>query len=341
MAAHREPAATERPVRIGIAGVGHHTRGLLVPCLTVMDGVELTALATGRAETARAAEAKYKVPCYVGWEQLVADPNVDAVIASVSTSVSPELACAALEHGKHVYVETQGLITPELGRRFRRLEQETGKVVQFGYKRAYAPIYVKMKSILDEWRTRDPGQRLWLLRYYYGEHLMIHILVHLAGFVKAVQGVGSDRGQAFLHEFENGDVASLAFTHPLNMIANTERIEVSSPTGVLAAHNFYELRFLGDLSETYGYAIRFDGAAETVWHPAFSVPYFSMSSQYLHGTQPALEAWVEYIRRGGRPRSNVDTAEHTMYVKSAARESLATGRRIVLQEYIAAHQPAH
>ena len=136
-----------------------------------------------------------------------------------------------------------------------------------------------------------------------------------------MQGVGSERGRAFLYEFESGDVGSVAFTHPLNMWANTERIEVSSPTGVLAAHNFYELRFLGDLTETYGYAVRFDNASETVWNPTFSIPYFSMSSQYLHGTQPALEAFVGYIRRGGRPRANVDTVEHTMYVKSAGREA--------------------
>jgi hypothetical protein len=339
MAAGKDPGREDTPVRIGIAGVGHHTRGLLIPCLTVMDGVELTALATGRAETARAVEKKYKVRCHVGWESLVKDPNVDAVISSISTPVSPEVGCAALENGKHCFVETQGIITPALGERFRRLEKQTGLVVQFGYMRAYAPIYVKMKSVLEEWKTRDPGPRLWLVRYYYGDHLTIHILVHLAGRVKTVQGVGSERGRAFLYEFESGDVASVAFTHPLDMWANTERFEVSSPTGVLAANNFYELRFLGDLTETYGYAVRFDNATETVWNPTFSIPYFSMSSQYLHGTQPALEAFAGYIQRGGRPRANVDTVEHTMYVKSAGREALAKGQRIVMQDYIAAHRP--
>jgi predicted dehydrogenase len=305
-----------------------------------MDDIELTALATGRAETARAVERKYKVPCHVGWQGLVADTNVDAVIASVSTPVSPEVGCAALENGKHCFVETQGIITPELGQRFRRLEKETGLVVQFGYMRAYAPIYIKMKSVLEEWRKRDPGPRLWLMRYYYGDHLAIHILVHLAGPIKTVQGVGTERGRVLLYEFANGDVGSIAFTHPLDLWANTERIEVSSPTGVLAAHNFYELRYLGDLTETYGYSVRFDSASETVWNPAFSIPYFSLSSQYLHGTQPALEAFVDYIRGGGRPRANVDTVEHTMYVKSAGLESLATGKRIVIEQYIAAHRPA-
>ena len=267
MTAGKDPGREDTPVRIGIAGVGHHTRGLLIPCLTVMDGVELTALATGRAETARAVEKKYKVRCHVGWESLVKDPNVDAVIASISTPVSPEVGCAALENGKHCFVETQGLTTPELGQRFRRLEQETGLVVQFGYMRAYAPIYVKMKSILDEWRKSEPGSRLWLVRYYYGDHLTIHILVHLAGHIKAIQGMGAERGRAFLYEFENGDVGSVAFTHPVNLWANTERIEVSTPTGILAAHNFYELRFMGDLTETYGYATRFDSGSETVWNP--------------------------------------------------------------------------
>jgi hypothetical protein len=159
------------------------------------------------------------------------------------------------------------------------------------------------------------------------------------GFVKSVQGIGGERGEVYLYEFDNGDVASVAFTKFVTMMANMERLEVSSPTGAMAANNFYELRFLGDLSETYGYESRFDSLSETVWNPSFSAPYFSMSSQYLHGTQPELEAFLSYIRHGGRPSANVDTVEHTMYVKRAAREALATGEQIMMEDYIEAHRP--
>ena len=339
MAFHGGFTSEETPVRIGIVGIGFQARGIFMPCLSVMTGVELAALASRREETARAAEKKFKVPCYVGWPKLVADPNVDAVFVATPSPMLEEIACAALENGKHVFVETQGIMTPEGGRRLRQLEQETGKVIQFGYSRVYAPIYVKMKGILEEWRKRDPGPRLWLLRYYYGEHLMIHLLVYMNGFVKAVQGVGGERGQAFLYEFDSGDVASVVFTKHITLLANMERLEVSSPTAALAANNFYELRFLGELSETYSYEGRFDSVNETVWNPSFTAPYFSGSSQYLHGTQPELEAFIDHIRRGGRPRANVDTVEHTMYVKRAARDALATGRRIVIEDYITAHQP--
>lgn len=325
----------EKPIRIGIAGVGYHTRGLFIPCLMVMDGVELTALASSRQETASAAQAKYRVPCYVGYEKLVADENVDAILVSTSSQLLETVACAALENGKHVFVETMGIMTPAGGKRLRELEQKTGKVIQFGYCREYAPIYVKMKSILEEWRQREPGSRLWHAKYYFGYHHTIHILAYMNGPVKSIQGIGGDRGEAYLLEFENGDIASMAVTHTATIVAPMELLEVSSPSALMSAYNYWELRFMGNLTDVYGYEARFDSVSQTVWHPSFTAPYYELSSQYLHGTQPELEGFVHNIRYGGRPVNNVDTAEHAMYVKAASREALRTGERILIQDYIA------
>jgi len=75
-----------------------------------------------------------------------------------------------------------------------------------------------------------------------------------------------------------------------------------------------------------------------VWRPSFTAPYYGLSSQYLHGTQPELEAFVHHIRHGGRSHVNVDTVEHTMYVKRAAREALRRGERVLLADYTAAHK---
>lgn len=317
-----------RPVRLGIVGTGFQTRGLFLPCLATMQGVQLVGMSASRAESAQAAEAQFGVPTTVGWEELVARDDIEALLIATPSGMLEEVTIAALERGKHVFVETQGLLTPRGADRVRSLERETGLTVQFGYMRSYAPIYVKFKAILDDWRAREPGERMWLIRYAYGEHLMIHLLVFLGGRIAAVQARGGDRGRIFLCEFESGDIASVSFTSSVTMLANIERVEVSSPTGMLAANNFYELRFLGDLAESYGYELRFDSLHETVWNPSFSVPYFQMSSQYLHGTQPELEAFVHHVRHGGRAASNTDTVEHTMYVKSAALAALATGERI-------------
>jgi len=304
-----------------------------MPCLAMMEGVQLVAMSASRAESARAAEQQFGIPTTVGWEEIVADDSTEALLIATPSGMLEEVTIAALEAGKHVFVETQGLLTPQGADRVRALERETGLIVQFGYMRSYAPIYLKLKAILDDWRDREPGERMWLVRYGYGEHLMIHLLVFLAGKIEAIQARGGDRGRVFLCEFENGDIASLSFTGSVTLLANIERVEVSSPTGMLSATNFYELRFLGDLAESYGYELRFDSLHETVWNPSFSVPYFQMSSQYLHGTQPELEAFVHHVRAGGRANSNTDTVEHTMYVKSAALASLATGERIEIAPY--------
>jgi predicted dehydrogenase len=140
MAFHGGFTSEETPIRVGIVGVGFQTRGIFAPCLSVMTGIELVALSSARAETAAASEKKFKVPCYVGWEKLVEDPNVEAVLVATPSPMLVDVAAAALENDKHVFIETMGIMTPDGGARLRELEQATGKIIQFGYSRVYAPI---------------------------------------------------------------------------------------------------------------------------------------------------------------------------------------------------------
>ncbi|OZM79201.1 Gfo/Idh/MocA family oxidoreductase, partial [Pseudonocardia sp. MH-G8] len=75
-----------RRIGVGIVGLsasGGWAAGGHVPALSAVDGIELRALATGSAASARAASEVYGVPGYASVEQLARDRGVDLVVVAV------------------------------------------------------------------------------------------------------------------------------------------------------------------------------------------------------------------------------------------------------------------
>lgn len=95
-------------LRIGIVGLGANTRLRHVPGLRACEGVELVAVSNRRAESTRAAADEYGIPkTYSRWEDLVADPQIDAVMIGTWPYLHAPIAIAALQAGKHVLTEAR------------------------------------------------------------------------------------------------------------------------------------------------------------------------------------------------------------------------------------------
>lgn len=98
-----------RKIRVGIIGA-NPARGWAhdahIPALQALPDYEITALSTSRADSARAAAAKYGVAHAFDHHQgLVTCPEVDLVAVTVKVPYHHELVSAALDAGKHVYCE--------------------------------------------------------------------------------------------------------------------------------------------------------------------------------------------------------------------------------------------
>ena len=83
-----------------------------------------------RAEAAAAQRFGFK-RAVGSWQELVADPAVDAVSVTTPNALHAEIAIAALKAGKHVYCEKR-----QLGRRPRRARRGDGRGRQPRAKRA-------------------------------------------------------------------------------------------------------------------------------------------------------------------------------------------------------------
>lgn len=319
----------QETIGVGLIGAGRHSQYMLIPCLDLVSGAELVALSTSRPETMEPLAGKYRVKGYIGADAILADPDVDAVIVATPSPMLEDVIAASLAAGKHVFSETMGIMTPEGADRIRGLAQSSGKVVQIGYQRPYAPVFQKTKQLMPAWRSRETVPFLWETRYYRLTHHHLNLMLFLNGPVKAVSGFGGDTHTVWVLEFANGDTGCLTSGHLHTPWPMYEHLTVSSPGGVLTALDCIELRFTGALPETYPYEMWFDTASETVWRPNLTMPNaIGTSTFYLTGYVPGLEDWIRCIREGAEPVCGLDLAEATMWLKRAAEEATRTGRRV-------------
>jgi predicted dehydrogenase len=95
-------------VRVGIVGAGGIVRTRHVPGFQALDGVSLDAVVNRtEASSLRAAQEFGIARVHHTWRDLVADPELDAVLVGTWPYLHAPITVAALEAGKHVLVQAR------------------------------------------------------------------------------------------------------------------------------------------------------------------------------------------------------------------------------------------
>jgi predicted dehydrogenase len=103
-----EVTMASQPLRIGLIGAGANTRARHIPGLRALEQVEIVAVSNRRPESTRAVAREYAIPrTYERWEDVVADPQIDAVVIGTWPYLHCPITLAALEAGKHVLTEAR------------------------------------------------------------------------------------------------------------------------------------------------------------------------------------------------------------------------------------------
>ena len=94
------------PLRLGVVGPGDVAERDYLPELGRLAGrAEVVAFASRDGERARAAAARWGGTAHAGYEELLGDPAVDAILNLTPIGLHAEVTLAALAAGKHVYSE--------------------------------------------------------------------------------------------------------------------------------------------------------------------------------------------------------------------------------------------
>src|SRR5438874_2994917 len=96
------------PLRIGLVGAGANTRSRHIPGLRAIANVEIVAVCNRRPESTAAAAREFGIPrTFDRWEDLVAHPEIDAVVIGTWPYLHCPITLAALAAGKHVLTEAR------------------------------------------------------------------------------------------------------------------------------------------------------------------------------------------------------------------------------------------
>lgn len=111
---------SHRPLRVGIVGAGANTRARHVPGLRACPGVQIAAVCNRRPDSTAAAAREFGIPrTFDHWEDLVADPDLDAVVIGTWPYLHCPITLAALSAGKHVLTEARMARTTAEARQMR------------------------------------------------------------------------------------------------------------------------------------------------------------------------------------------------------------------------------
>ncbi|SDQ21721.1 Gfo/Idh/MocA family oxidoreductase [Quadrisphaera sp. DSM 44207] len=160
--------AGEQPVRVALVGSGRmgsfHGRTLS----SRLPGVRLAAVADPAPGAAqRLADALGAARASTDPAEVLADPDVDAVVVAAPARFHADLVVAAAGAGKHVFCEKPMAMHLADARRAIDAAREAGVVLQVGFNRRFAPDWSAARALLDDGRlgavrllrslTRDPG----------------------------------------------------------------------------------------------------------------------------------------------------------------------------------------
>jgi myo-inositol 2-dehydrogenase/D-chiro-inositol 1-dehydrogenase len=139
-------------VRIGVIGTGAIGRDHARRINQVLAGGRIVALSDVNRDSAEAVKADVapEAEVFATGEELIASPNVDAVLVTSWGATHEQYVLAAIAAGKPCFCEKPLATTAEGAKRIVDAEAATGKrLVQVGFMRRYDAGYVALKEAVD------------------------------------------------------------------------------------------------------------------------------------------------------------------------------------------------
>ena len=137
-------------VRIGLIGAGGMGRAHLARIANDLSGGEIVAVADINHEAAVSAAEPYGAKAYDSSDELIDDPNVDAVLIATFGKVHAPDVIKAIEAGKYVLCEKPLATTAKDCIAIMDAEQKAGKkLVTVGFMRRFDAGYQEMRAVLE------------------------------------------------------------------------------------------------------------------------------------------------------------------------------------------------
>lgn len=261
-----------KKLKWGLIGCGDIARKRVAPALRDLENCQL--LAVNRADAAKAAAFANEFGAatwYEHWQELVQDPEVEAVYIATPVYLHAEQTIAAARAGKHVLCEKPMALNLDECDRMLQACDEHNVRLSVAYYRHFYPVLRRIKQMLqngtigkvalvhinalDTFDRRSGEARHWLLQKELagGGPMMdvgchrIEVLLNLLGPVQQVTALTAnnvfkdrsveDTAVAAL-QFEQGGTGVLSVTH--GSLVNRDTLDIYGEKGHLSVANLNE-----------------------------------------------------------------------------------------------------
>lgn len=253
----------------GFIGCGEVTEKKSGPAFNEVEGSEVIAVMSRSEKKARSyAERHHISKWYTDAQELIDDPDVNAIYIATPPSSHATFAIMAMRAGKPVYVEKPLAASYDDCARINRISEQTGVPCFVAYYRRYLPYFRKVKEIIRQGGIGDimnvqirfscpprdldyssGGSLPWRLQpdiagggYFYdlAPH-QLDLLQDLFGVITEAEGMCTNRAGLYSAEdsvsacfrFESGLPGSGSWCFVGHKSAKEDRIEVIGDKGML------------------------------------------------------------------------------------------------------------
>ncbi len=244
-------------VQVGMLGAGNFATGVMLPALAKLHNVQLVGIASKGGASAQAAAERFKFQFASSQnEDVLNHADVNAVVIMTRHHQHAAQVQAALQAGKHVFVEKPLALTrDELAAVYATWQQQP-QVLMVGYNRRFAPqVQALMKRLPDDvprqvsirvnaghipadnWQNTPEGGGRLLGEVCHFLDLAMFLAGSLPVSLWAQQGSGQDNYIVSM-QFANGGMAQVFYTSDGDSSFSKERIEVYAGGCVGVIDNF-------------------------------------------------------------------------------------------------------
>ena len=187
------PSPDHAPISVGVAGLGYWGPNL-ARNFAAIAGCELRYVCDGDPATRERAARQFPgARAAESLDELLADPDLDAVVLATPVPTHADLAVAVLEAGKHCFVEKPLALTEADAERAVDAARRTGRTLMVGHLLEYHPGVRMLKELTGAGELGDEifyiyGNRLNLGKLRADENALwslgahdVSVLLYLAG----------------------------------------------------------------------------------------------------------------------------------------------------------------
>jgi predicted dehydrogenase len=331
---------TGAPVRVGALGMGWWS-DVLADAVKRSDKLEIVACFTRSPEKRSAFAAKYGCRPAASYEELLADPSIEAIINTTPNNVHLETTEAAARARKHVFLDKPIANTVREGQAIADACRQAGVVLALGYQRRRESHFRWIKAEIDAGRfgrlvqaecniSRDRLGRFDLSSWRYTAAgmpggVMLQIGIHYVDVLEFLMGpvrsVSAQVAQLVLPG-DNPDVANMILRHENNALSNLTASYAS-------ASEFYMMNVYG--KEASAYYDLFSGLKHLRRGETQAQPVATVGNDTI---REELEEFAACVRTGANPETDGYWAARNLAVIKAGVKSAREGRTVEVAEIL-------